>query len=66
MGKLRVLKGAFKVWNREVFRDVKRKKQEILGRIKALDDLKERRGLEESLKEKRLSFKMEYAEVVNK
>lgn len=40
MGKLRMLKGNLKVWNREVFEDIRTKKKEILGKIEEIDSLK--------------------------
>ncbi|MDV3143360.1 MAG: hypothetical protein Q8761_02940, partial [Sweet potato little leaf phytoplasma] len=66
MGRLRALKKELKMWNQEVFGDFRLRKKEILGRIKAIDDLEEEGRLEEGLKEESLALKMELADVVLK
>lgn len=64
--KLRNLKDILKVWNMEVFGDIKIKKQELMGRIKAIDDLEEVDQLSPTLKDERLSLKAEFVEIVRK
>lgn len=66
MGKLRDLKGVLKSWNREVFGDVKIKKQEILKKIEEIDQKEVDGLLDQALKAERDGLKGEFADLIRK
>lgn len=66
MGKLRDLKGVLKSWNREVFGDVKIKKQEILKKIEEIDEKEVDGLLDQALKAERDGLKGEFDDLIRK
>lgn len=64
MEKLKCLKGKLKVWNREVFGDIRLKKNEVTARIDEIDTIELEGPLERGLKEERVSLKGVLAELI--
>lgn len=57
MGKLGVLRGIFRPWNKEVFSDVKTRKQEILNKSEELDSKEVEGFLDPALERERDTLK---------
>lgn len=57
MGKLRVLRGILRPWNKEVFSDVKTRKQEILNKSEELDPKEVEGFLDPALERERDTLK---------
>ncbi|TYK04731.1 UHRF1-binding protein 1-like protein [Cucumis melo var. makuwa] len=66
MGKLRRLQGNLKVWNRDVFGDIRLRKKEILGRIEEIHCLELGGPLERSLRVEREDLKRVFVELIRK
>jgi len=61
--KLKYLKGKLKVWNKEIFEDIKVKKHELLDLIKSLDLKEESFGLSSEELKQRSEAKADWAKV---
>ena len=66
MGKLKCLRGELKVWNKEVFGDMRLGNKQVIAKNNEIDNLGSESSLKRDLKEERVSLKGPLADLITK